>query len=98
MFILAIVRRGEIESDELFETKDQLTDELSSLIAELVTDGADLEDALDGLRVYQQVVFDKKFRKAIRKKVDMEVPLVIKKQRGQAIKGVDRLIKIASPA
>ena len=94
-FILAVVSScGEIESAEIFEKKDDLTEELSCLVAELVADGTDFEDALDGLDVYQQVNFDEEFRKTIRKEVDLEVPLVIKRQRDQAFKEVDRLMEM----
>ena len=98
-YILAVVRSGgEIESDEVFETKDELTEQISCLVAELVADGADFEDALDSLELYQQVNFGKEFKKTIRKEVNLEVPLIIKKQRDQAFEEVDRLMEIAKLA
>ena len=98
-YILAVVRSGgEIESDEVFETKDELTEQISCLVAELVADGTDFEDALDSLELYQQVNFGKEFKKTIRKEVDLEVPLIIRKQRDQAFEEVDRLMEIAKLA
>ena len=97
--ILAVVSScGEMESDELFETKDQLTEELSLLIAQLVADGAEFEDALDDFSVFQQVSLDKEFIETVRKEVDLEVPLVLKKQRDQAFDQFDKLMDIAKLA
>ena len=97
--ILAVVSScGEMESDELFETKDQLTEELSLLIAQLVADGAEFEDALDDFSVFQQVSLDKEFIETLRKEVDLEVPLVLKKQRDQAFDQFDKLMDIAKLA
>jgi len=94
-YILAVVSSGgHMESDELFETKDEVTEQISCMVAELVADGTDFEDAFDSLELYQQVNFGKEFKKTIRKEVDLEVPLIIKKQRDQAFEEVDRLMEM----
>jgi len=97
-YILAIMNDGEIEGDYIFESKHELTEKLSCLLAELVADGANFEDSLAGFELYKQITFDKEFRKIIRQEVDLEMPLVIKRQRDQAFEEVDRLMEIARSA
>ena len=96
-YILAVMDDW-LETHEVFDSEDELTEKLACTLAELVADGADFQDAFDDFTVFRKMSLGKEFMETVRKEVDLEVPLVLKKQRDEAFEEVDRLIEIAKSA